>query len=47
MVQLPWNEKQTFRLNSKQQMQSSGLTLAMTLALDFLGQIFKQPHLKE
>ena len=29
MVQLPWNEKQTFRLNSKQQMQSSGLTSAI------------------
>ena len=35
MVQLPWNEKQTFRLNSKQQMQSSGLTLAMTFDLGF------------
>ena len=35
MVQLPWNEKQTFRLNSNQQMQSSGLTLAMTLTLNW------------
>ena len=46
MVQLPWNEKQTFRSNSNQQMQSSGLTLAMTLTLDFQGQILKQPYLR-
>ena len=46
MVRLPWNEKQTHRLNSKQQMQSSGLTLAMTLTLDFQGQILKRPYLR-
>ena len=44
-AQLPWKEKQTFRLNSKEQMQSSGLALAMTLTLDFQGQILKQPYL--
>ena len=39
MVRLPRNEKQTHRLNSRLQMGSSGLTLAMTLTLNFQGQI--------
>ena len=39
MVRLPWNEKQTYRLNSRAQMWPSGLTLAMTLTLNFQGQI--------
>ena len=39
MVQLPQNEKQTYRLNSRPQMWPSALTLAMTLTLMFQGQI--------
>ena len=39
MVQLPRNEKQTYRLKFRLQMGPSGLTLAMTLTLDFQGQI--------
>ena len=39
MVRLPRNEKQTHRLNSRLQMGQSGLTLAMTLTLNFQGQI--------
>ena len=39
MVRLPRNEKQTHRLNSRLQMSPSGLTLAMTLTLNFQGQI--------
>ena len=39
MVRLPRNEKQTYRLNSRAQMWPSGLTLAMTLSLNFQGQI--------
>ena len=35
MVLLPRNEKQTYRLNSRAQMSASGLTLAMTLTLNF------------
>ena len=35
MVRLPRNKKQTYRLNSKAQMWPSGLTLAMTLTLNF------------
>ena len=38
-VRLPRNEKQTYRLNSRAQMRPSGLTLAMTLTLNFRGQI--------
>ena len=33
-------QKQTYRLNSRPQMGSSGLTLAMTLTLNFQGQIW-------
>ena len=39
MVRLPRNEKQTYRLNSRAQMWPSGLTLVMTLTLNFQGQI--------
>ena len=39
MVPLPRNEKQTYRLNSGAQMGPAGLTLAMTLTLNFQGQI--------
>ena len=39
MVRLPWNEKQTYRLNSRAQMWPLVLTLAMTLTLNFQGQI--------
>ena len=39
MVQLPRNKKQTHRLNSRLQMWPLGLTLAMTLTLNFQGQI--------
>ena len=39
MVRLPRNEKQIYRLNSRAHMWSSGLTLAMTLTLNFQGQI--------
>ena len=39
MVRLPRNEKQTYRLNSRAQMWPSGLTLAMTLTLNFQGQM--------
>ena len=40
VVRLPRNEKQTYRLNSRAQMWPSGLTLAMTLTLNFQGQIW-------
>ena len=39
MVRLPRNKKQTYRLNSRAQMWPSGLTLAMTLTLNFQGEI--------
>ena len=39
MVWLPRKEKQTYWLNSRAQMWPSGLTLAMTLTLNFQGQI--------
>ena len=39
MVRLPRNEKQTYRLISRPQMWPSGLTLAMTLTLNFQGQM--------
>ena len=39
LVRLPRNEKQTYPLNSRAQMWPSGLTLAMTLTLNFQGQI--------
>ena len=47
MVRLPWNEKQTYRLNSSAQMWPSGLTLAMTLTLNFQGQIWNLLYLSQ
>ena len=45
MVRLPRNEKQTYRLLSRPQMWPSGLTLAMTLNLNFQGQIWNWLYL--
>ena len=47
MVRLPQNEKQTHRLNSRLQMWPSGLTLAMTLTLNFQGQISNWLYLSQ
>ena len=47
MVQLSRNEKQTHRLKSTPQMWPSGLTLAMTLTLNFQGQIWNSPYLSQ
>ena len=47
MIQLPRNEKQTHRLNSRLQMGPSGLTLAMTLTLNFQGQISNLLYLSQ
>ena len=45
MVRLPRNEKQTHRLNSRLQMGPSVLTLALTLTLNFRGQILNLLYL--
>ena len=45
MVLLPRNEIQTYRLNTRPQMWPSTLTLAMTLAMIFQGQIFNLLYL--
>ena len=47
MVRLPRNEKQTYRLNSLAQMWPSRLTLAMTLTLNFQGQIYNLLYLSQ
>ena len=47
MVRLPRNEKQTYRLNSRAQMWPSVLTLAMTLTLNFQGQIYNMLYLSQ
>ena len=47
MVRLPWNEKQTYQLNHRAQMWPSGLTLAMTLTLNFQGQIYNLLYLSQ
>ena len=47
MVRLPRNKKQTYRLNSRPQMWPSDLTLAMTLTLNFQGQIWNLLHLNQ
>ena len=47
MVRLSRNEKQTYRLNSRAQMWPSGLTLAMTLTLNFQGQIWNLLYLSQ
>ena len=40
MARLPWNEKQTYRLNFRHQMWPLGLTMDMTLTVNFQGQIW-------
>ena len=47
MVRLPRNQKQTYRLNSRSQMWPSDLTLAMTLTLNFQGQIWNLLYLSQ
>ena len=47
MVRLPQNEKQTHQLNSRPQMWPSDLTLAMTLTLNFQGQIWNLLYLDQ
>ena len=47
MVWLSRNEKQTCRLNSRPQMWTSDLTLAMTLTLNFQGQIWNLLYLNQ
>ena len=47
MVWLPQNKKQTYRLNARPQMGSSGLILAMTLTLNFQGQIWNFLYLSQ
>ena len=47
MARLPRNEKQTYRLNSMPQMWRSALTLAMTLTLNFQGQIWNLLYLSQ
>ena len=45
MVRLPRSEKRTHRLNSRPQVWPSGLTLAMTLTLNFQDQIWNSLYL--
>ena len=47
MVWLPRNKKQTYQLNSRPQMWPSGLTLAMTLTLNFQGQTLNLLYLSQ
>ena len=47
MVRLPRNEKRTHRLNSRSQMWPSDLTLALTLTLNFQGQIWNLLYLNQ
>ena len=47
MVRLLGNEKQSYRLNSRAQMWPSGLSLAMTLTLNFQGQIWNLLYLSQ
>ena len=47
MVRLPRNERQIYILNSKAQMWPPGLTLAMTLTLNFQGQIWNLLYLSQ
>ena len=46
-VWLPQNKKQTYRLNSRPQMWPLDLTLAMTLTLNFQGQIWNLLYLSQ
>ena len=47
MVRLPWNEKQTNRLNFRPQMWPLGLTLDMTFTLNFQGHIWNLLYLNQ
>ena len=47
MVRLPRNKNQPYWLNARPQMTSSGLTLAMTLTLNFQGQILNLLYLSQ
>ena len=47
LARLPRNEKQTYRLISRPQMWPSGLTLDMTLTLNFQGQIWNSLYLSK
>ena len=47
MARLPRNKKQTHRINSRPQMWPSLLTLAMTLTLNFQGQIWTLLYLSQ
>ena len=47
MVRLPRNEKQTYCLKPRPQMWPLGLTLAMTLTLNFQGQIWNLLYLSQ
>ena len=47
VARLPRNKKETYRLNSRAQMCPSGLTLAMTLTLNFQGQIWNFLYLSQ
>ena len=47
MVWLPRNKKQTYQLNARPQMGSSGLTLAMTFSLNFQGQLWNLLYLSQ
>ena len=47
MVWLPRHEKQTYRLNSRSQMWLWGLILALTLTLNFQGQIWNLLYLSQ
>ena len=46
-IRLPRNKKQTYQLNSRHQMWWSGLTLAMSLTLNFQGQIWNLLYLSQ
>ena len=47
MIRLPQNQNHTYRLNSKPQMWPSNLTLAVTLTLNFQGQILNLLYLSQ
>ena len=47
MARLPWNEKQIYQLNFRLQIWPSNLTLAMTLPLNFQGQIWNLLYLSQ
>ena len=47
VARLPRNKKETYRLKSRAQMCPSGLTLAMTLTLNFQGQIWNFLYLSQ